>query len=59
VIADTVTADELRGQAKRLLSSFKVPAVWLVLGSGDDVPRGPTGKVDVTRLRTMLSGAGR
>ena len=54
----TPAADELRSAARKLLSAFKVPTVWLVLGSDDDVPRGGTGKVDIRRLRDMLIGAG-
>jgi acyl-CoA synthetase (AMP-forming)/AMP-acid ligase II len=55
----TPAADELRNRARKLLSAFKVPTVWLVLGSDDDVPRGGTGKVDIRRLRDMLIDAGR
>lgn len=47
--------DQLRDQARKLLSSFKVPTVWLFLESDDRVPRGGTGKVDVRRLREMLA----
>jgi acyl-CoA synthetase (AMP-forming)/AMP-acid ligase II len=50
-----ITADQLRGSARTMLSSFKVPTVWLLLDSDDDVPRGATGKVDVRRLRDMLT----
>lgn len=50
-----VSPDTLRSTAKRLLSSFKVPTVWLVLDSEDAVPRGSTGKVDVRGLRELLS----
>jgi hypothetical protein len=32
--------------------------VWLMLESDDAVPRGGTGKVDIRRLREMLSAAG-
>jgi acyl-CoA synthetase (AMP-forming)/AMP-acid ligase II len=46
--------EELRSCARNLLSSFKVPTVWLLLDSDDDVPRGSTGKVDIRRLRAML-----
>jgi acyl-CoA synthetase (AMP-forming)/AMP-acid ligase II len=53
VIGDT-TVEELRTAARKLLSSFKVPTVWLVVDSDDDIPRGTTGKVDVRRLREML-----
>ena len=41
-------------RARNLLSSFKVPTVWLLVESDDDVPRGGTGKVDVPRLRELL-----
>jgi acyl-CoA synthetase (AMP-forming)/AMP-acid ligase II len=54
----TLAADELRSSARKLLSAFKVPTVWLQLGSEDDVPRGGTGKVDIRRLRDMLIDAG-
>jgi acyl-CoA synthetase (AMP-forming)/AMP-acid ligase II len=50
------SVDELRSGARQVLSSFKVPTVWLLLDSDDDVPRGGTGKVDVRRLREMLAG---
>lgn len=50
-----VDTEQLRGQARTLLSSFKVPTVWLLLDSNDDVPRGGTGKVDIHRLREMLT----
>ena len=54
VIADT-TVDQLRAAARKLLSSFKVPTVWLVVDSDEDIPRGTTGKVDARRLRAMLA----
>ena len=47
--------DELRTQARARLSSFKVPTMWLLLDSEDDVPRGATGKVDIQRLRELLA----
>jgi acyl-CoA synthetase (AMP-forming)/AMP-acid ligase II len=53
-IGDT-TVDGLRAAARKLLSSFKVPTVWLVVDSDEDIPRGTTGKVDVRRLREMLA----
>lgn len=52
-----VTAERLSGAARKLLSAFKVPAVWLLLASDDDVPRGATGKADIRRLRDMLNQA--
>lgn len=52
-----LTAAQLSEFARALLSAFKVPTVWLLLDSDDDVPRGGTGKVDVRRLRQMLVAA--
>jgi acyl-CoA synthetase (AMP-forming)/AMP-acid ligase II len=49
-----LTADQLRSSARKLLSAFKVPTVWLLLESDDDVPRGGTGKPDTHLLRQML-----
>ena len=37
------------------MSSFKVPTVWLLVASDEQIPRGSTGKVDVRRLRDMLT----
>jgi len=51
--------EQLNGAARTLLSTFKVPTVWLVLKSDDDIPRGGTGKVDIGRLREMLIEADR
>jgi acyl-CoA synthetase (AMP-forming)/AMP-acid ligase II len=58
VVCDTAanTAEQLRTAARKLLSSFKVPTMWLLVDSDDTIPRGPTGKVDVRRLRELLSG---
>jgi acyl-CoA synthetase (AMP-forming)/AMP-acid ligase II len=59
VVCDTATttAAGLRSAARELLSSFKVPTVWLLIESDDLVPRGTTGKVDVRRLREILTDA--
>ncbi|ULE33305.1 class I adenylate-forming enzyme family protein [Mycobacterium sp. IDR2000157661] len=58
VIADR-PIDELRDEARKRLSAFKVPTVWAAAGSDDDIPRKATGKVDVPRLREMLDAARR
>ncbi|HXO82259.1 MAG TPA: fatty acid--CoA ligase family protein, partial [Mycobacterium sp.] len=57
VVCDTAatTAEKLRASARTVLSSFKVPTVWLLVDSDDMIPRGPTGKVDVRRLRELLA----
>ncbi|WP_445168573.1 class I adenylate-forming enzyme family protein [Mycolicibacterium sp. Dal123E01] len=54
IVCDGRTTDDLGAEARARLSAFKVPTVWLLLDSGDDVPRGNTGKVDVYRLRENL-----
>jgi acyl-CoA synthetase (AMP-forming)/AMP-acid ligase II len=60
VVCDTAanTAEQLRTAARNLLSSFKVPTVWLLVDSDDAIPRGATGKVDAPRLRELLSNSG-
>ncbi len=55
MVAGAVTVDELRVAARRLLSSFKVPTIWVVVDSADAIPRGSTGKVDVPRLRDIFA----
>jgi acyl-CoA synthetase (AMP-forming)/AMP-acid ligase II len=54
VVTGDATVDHLEAAARKLLSSFKVPTVWLLLDTDDAFPRGTTGKVDVRRLREML-----
>ncbi|MEB4210592.1 class I adenylate-forming enzyme family protein [Mycobacterium sp. 94-17] len=54
VVCRGLTGEQLRASARTVLSAFKVPALWLVLRSDDDLPRGGTGKVDTHRLREML-----
>lgn len=56
---DALAPERLHASARKLLSAFKVPTVWLLLDSDDDVPRGGTGKIDARRLRDMLVAAGR
>jgi acyl-coenzyme A synthetase/AMP-(fatty) acid ligase len=53
VICDT-TIEHLRTTARKRLSSFKVPTVWLLVDSDEDIPRGSTGKVDIPGLRSLL-----
>jgi acyl-CoA synthetase (AMP-forming)/AMP-acid ligase II len=49
---------ELRRAAREALSSFKVPTLWLLLGSEADVPRLASDKPDVNELRDRLSRHG-
>ncbi|MDT5093752.1 MAG: hypothetical protein QOH60_3115 [Mycobacterium sp.] len=53
------TADDLRLSARKVLSSFKIPSVWLLVDSDEAIPRKATGKVDVRQLRELLSTASR
>src|SRR5271156_6942655 len=58
VVCDTAAngAERLRTAARKLLSSFQVPTIWLLVDSDETIPRGSTGKVDVRRLRELLAG---
>ena len=53
---DGHTAADLDADARRALSSFKVPARWAIIGA-DDVPRAATGKVDKDGLRRLVESA--
>ncbi|WAC58037.1 class I adenylate-forming enzyme family protein [Gordonia sp. SL306] len=57
VCRSSTTEDELRSAARNMLSSFKIPSVWLLLDSDDPIPRGGTGKVDARGLRELLTRA--
>ncbi len=59
VVCDTAatTAEQLRGSARTVLSSFKVPTIWLLVDSDETIPLGSTGKVDARRLREVLAEA--
>jgi len=56
VVCDTerITVERLRESARTLLSSFKIPTVWLLVDD-DTIPRGSTGKPDIRQLRAMLA----
>jgi acyl-CoA synthetase (AMP-forming)/AMP-acid ligase II len=49
--------EELAKEAKSVLSSFKVPTLWL-LASSDDVPMTATAKVDKSALQELLRSKG-
>ena len=59
VAGDGLSIGELRDRSRELLSSFKVPAVWLLVERADSIPRGSTGKVDMRRLQDLLSTGNR
>jgi acyl-CoA synthetase (AMP-forming)/AMP-acid ligase II len=54
VVISARSAGEIAAAVAGRLSSFKVPTRWLVLGSVDDVPKTPTGKVAPSDLRDLL-----
>lgn len=56
VVITDEPVERLRSAARKLLSSFKIPTVWLLVDSDDAIPRGHTGKVDVAALKQMLAG---
>ncbi|BBX17659.1 AMP-binding protein [Mycolicibacterium duvalii] len=56
MVACDDTIEDLRAAARNLLSSFKVPTVWIRTDDETDIPRGPTGKIDVAALRARLAG---
>ncbi len=58
VCSPGTTAEELRAAARKVLSAFKVPTVWLLLDSDDALPRGGTGKIALPALRTLLNAQG-
>jgi len=57
VVISGATVDDLRAAARKRLSAFKVPTMWLLVDSDDEIPRGTTGKVDARKLHAMLAGA--
>ncbi|UXA19614.1 class I adenylate-forming enzyme family protein [Mycobacterium sp. SMC-4] len=58
LIAGNGTVSSLRTAARKLLSSFKVPTVWKLIDDDTEIPRGATGKIDVTALRARLTSPG-
>ncbi|SEH88318.1 Acyl-CoA synthetase (AMP-forming)/AMP-acid ligase II [Mycolicibacterium rutilum] len=55
LVVSARTVEELHAEARKVLSAFKVPTVWLVTESDDDIPRKATGKVDARALRDLLA----
>lgn len=48
----------LAAGARESLSAFKVPRLWLILQSADELPRLVSGKVDMEGLREMIEARG-
>jgi len=58
VVAPSVAdIDEVAAAARARLSSFKVPTLWLLRATADDVPMLATGKVDKAGLQQLLRSA--
>ena len=53
---DARTTTDLDADARRALSSFKVPSRWAIVGA-DDLPRAATGKIDKDGLRRLIETA--
>jgi acyl-CoA synthetase (AMP-forming)/AMP-acid ligase II len=58
VLSRTLDAAGLSRAAREVLSSFKVPTVWLLLGSEAEIPRLASDKPDVQALRDRLVAQG-
>ena len=57
VISSIADLDELRAAARERLSSFKVPTVWALCPTADEVPMLAAGKVDKAGLQKLLRSA--
>jgi acyl-CoA synthetase (AMP-forming)/AMP-acid ligase II len=57
LVIGTRGIDQVATEARSVLSSFKVPTLWL-LGETDEVPMTPTGKVDKSALQELLRSKG-
>jgi acyl-coenzyme A synthetase/AMP-(fatty) acid ligase len=53
-----MTAEVLDAEVRANLSSFKVPSLWYVTGSLEDVPRTASGKVAQPDLRALIERDG-
>ena len=58
VVGAELSVAGLASAAREALSAFKVPRLWLLLGSADELPRLVSGKVDVAKLRETISAKG-
>ncbi len=58
VAGKDLSVASLAAGARESLSPFKVPRLWLLLGSAHELPRLVSGKVDVAALREMISAKG-
>jgi acyl-CoA synthetase (AMP-forming)/AMP-acid ligase II len=58
VAGPNLSLESLAAGARESLSAFKVPRLWLLLGSAEDLPRLVSGKVDVAKLRDAITAQG-
>ncbi len=58
VAGANLSLESLANAAREDLSAFKVPRLWLLLGSADELPRLVSGKADVARLRDAITAQG-
>ena len=58
LVVTGMTADVLDAEVRASLSSFKVPSLWYVTESLENVPRTASGKVDQPALRALLEQDG-
>ena len=58
LVVTAMTADVLDAEVRASLSSFKVPSLWYVTESLENVPRTASGKVDQPALRALLEHDG-
>lgn len=58
VAGANLSLESLANAARENLSAFKVPRLWLLLGSADELPRLVSGKADVARLRDAITAQG-
>ncbi|MGV0814147.1 class I adenylate-forming enzyme family protein [Mycolicibacterium boenickei] len=54
VVGDGLTVETLQTATRAVISSFKVPTLWLLVDDEQAIPRGATGKVDNAALRVMF-----
>ncbi|MDA4110289.1 class I adenylate-forming enzyme family protein [Mycolicibacterium holsaticum] len=55
LVVGDISVAQIRAAARTRLSAFKVPTVWLLVDSDDDIPRKASGKVDVAKMRALLA----
>jgi acyl-CoA synthetase (AMP-forming)/AMP-acid ligase II len=58
LLADDHSIAELAAEARKRLSSFKVPSRWVLASSVQDVPTLSTGKVDKAGLQALIASTG-